>query len=188
MMTSDDVINFWFGDGSHEATRRWFSRDPAFDAEVRTKFSALHAEASGGALDPWGATVRGALALIVLFDQFSRNMFRDDPRAFATDAPAVAITRELIASGRLGQLPIVQRSVALMPLMHSEERADQRESLVQFGKLAEEDPTYKSSLDYAQRHAAIVERFGRFPHRNAVLGRASTAEELAFLEQPGSRF
>ena len=182
----DEVIDFWFG-GSDPA-RKWFTKDPAFDAEIRAKFTALRAEAASGALDAWRSTTRGSLALIVLLDQFSRNMFRDDPRAFETDSQALAITRELIRTGKLSELSLLERSIALMPLQHSEDRDDQRESLVEFGKLADEDAMYKNALDYAQRHADIIERFGRFPHRNAVLGREPTDEEKEFLTQPGSSF
>jgi uncharacterized protein (DUF924 family) len=182
----DDVLEFWFA--GKDPARKWFTKDPAFDAEIRAKFSALRAEAAGGALDTWRSSARGSLALIVLLDQFSRNMFRDDPRAFETDGPALAITRDLLATGKLGELSLLQRSIALMPLQHSEDRDDQRKSLVEFGKLADEDAMYKNGLDYAKMHADIIERFGRFPHRNAILGRASTPEEQEFLTQPNSSF
>ena len=183
---ADTVLDFWFA--GPDPARKWFTKDPAFDAEIRSKFDALRAEAASGALDAWRSTARGSLALIVLLDQFSRNMFRDDPRAFETDGQALAITRELLASGKLDELTLQQRSIALMPLMHSEDRDVQRESVAQFGKLADADAAYKSSLDYAKMHADIIERFGRFPHRNAVLGRETTAEEKEFLTQPGSSF
>ncbi len=187
----DDVLELWFGDRSPETYRRWFVRDAAFDAEIRAKFGELQATAATGALDAWRSTARGALALVVLFDQFPRNLFRDDPRAFATDAKALGVTQELIASGRFTELPPVDRVIALMPLMHSEDRAVQRESVTQFEALAAAHPgdaMFANSADYAKKHAAIVERFGRFPHRNAVLGRESTAEETEFLKQRGSSF
>lgn len=184
----DEIIEFWFGDGSEEATAKWWTKDPAFDAQIRARFGAMHDEAARGALDAWRSTPRGALALIVLLDQFSRNMFRGDARSFATDADALAITRELLATGTLAELPLQQRMVALLPLMHGEDRDVQRESLAQYGKLAAEDSAYHGNLEFAQKHADIIEKFGRYPHRNAVLGRASTAEELAFLQLPGSSF
>jgi len=123
--------------------------------------------------------------------QLSRNLFRDAARAFAADAAALALTQELLASGRIAELAPLQKLVALMPLMHSESRDVQRESVARFGHLAAAHPgdaMLASTADYAKRHADIVERFGRFPHRNAVLGRQSTAEELEFLKQPGSSF
>lgn len=187
----DDVLEFWFGDGSPEATRRWWTRDEALDAEIRARFGELHDRAGRRELDSWRTSARGSLALVVLLDQFSRNMFRDDPRAFATDAQALAITHELIASGRLAELTPLERSVALMPLMHSEDRDIQRESIAQFAALSASQPGdagLANNLEFAKRHAAIVERFGRYPHRNAVLGRASTPEEQEFLTQPGSSF
>jgi 23S rRNA pseudouridine1911/1915/1917 synthase len=188
---SEDVLGFWFGDGSPEAARRWFTRDAAFDTEIRTRFDELHTMAATGALDSWSATARGSVALVVLLDQFPRNLFRDDARAFATDAKALSVTKDLIANGRLAELAPLERSIALMPLMHSEDRAVQRESVAQFDKLASDHPGdagLANSADYAKKHAVIVERFGRFPHRNAILGRESTDEELEFLKQPGSGF
>jgi len=190
METPDSVIDFWFGDGSPEVYRRWYARDAAFDAQIRGRFAALHEQAARGAL-PWASSTRGALALVIVLDQLSRNLFRDDARAFAADAAALALTQELLASGRIAELAPLQKLVALMPLMHSESRDVQRESVARFGHLAAAHPgdaMLASTADYAKRHADIVERFGRFPHRNAVLGRQSTAEELEFLKQPGSSF
>ncbi len=188
-MTPDDVIEFWFGDRSPEQARKWFMRDAAFDAQVRDKFSALYARAASGELDSWRDTARGALALVLVLDQFPRNMFRDDPRAFATDAVALRGTRELLASGKLEELAPLERVFALMPMQHSEDRDIQREGVAQYARLAETgDAQAKASLDYAKRHAEIIERFGRFPHRNAVLGRPSTPDEIEFLKQPGSSF
>jgi 23S rRNA pseudouridine1911/1915/1917 synthase len=207
----DDIIDFWFGDGSPAVYQRWYTRDAAFDAEITRRFAALYAQASRGELDRlsapsvdgaarsggagpfdrWKTTARGALALVIVLDQFPRNMFRDDPRAFATDAAALAITQDLIASGRIDELAPLQQLVAQMPLMHSESRDAQRESVARFTQLAASHPgdaMLASSADYARQHAKIVERFGRFPHRNATLGRASTPEEVEFLKQPGSSF
>jgi uncharacterized protein (DUF924 family) len=188
MPTADDVIDFWFGDGSQAAMQKWFTKDPAFDAEVRDRFGALQEQAARGELDRWRDTSRGSLALIVLLDQLARNLFRDDARAFATDAAALEVTQALLASGNLSELPLLQRSIALMPLMHAEDRSVQQQSLSEFGKLAAEDATYEYSLKYARMHADIVERFGRYPHRNAILGRDSTPEEVEFLKQPNSSF
>jgi len=183
----DDVLAFWFG----QDPQRWFRPDPAFDDEIRERFGALHAEAAAGGLDEWRRSARGELALILVLDQFSRNLYRDDARAFAQDQRAQRVARELIESGRARELSSVQRWFALMPLMHSEDREQQRVCVAQFEKLLAEigdDPKVKTALDYARKHAELIERFGRFPHRNEVLGRESTPEEKAFLAQPGSRF
>lgn len=187
----DDVVSFWFGDRSAATYRRWFTRDDAFDAEIRARFGALQATAATGALESWRSTAHGALALVILYDQFPRNLFRADARAFATDLRALSVAQELVSSGRLAELDPLERTIALMPLMHSEDRAVQRDSVAQFAALATahpDDAQLANAADYARKHAVIVERFGRFPHRNTTLGRASTAEELAFLQQPGSSF
>ncbi|MGN6108063.1 MAG: DUF924 family protein [Kofleriaceae bacterium] len=191
----DEVLTFWFGDEPEPSAAvfaRWFTRDPAFDEQCR-RFIGLIED-----VPAWRGTARGELALIVVLDQFSRNVYRDDPRAFARDALALEIARELRQSGRARELTFHQRMIALMPFEHAEDRAAQAECVAAFELLLAEarelrasDHTItalESGVDYARRHAVIVERFGRFPHRNAVLGRASTPEELAFLEQPGSRF
>jgi uncharacterized protein (DUF924 family) len=187
----DNVLGFWFGDSSEAAYGRWYTRDAAFDAEIRERFGALHDEAARGGLDDWRGTARGELALVVVLDQFSRNLYRDDPRAFAQDFRALDVARALVTSGRLQELTPVEHMVALMPYMHAEDRETQRESVRLFGELAAERPgdgMLANALDYAQRHAVIVERFGRYPHRNAALGRASSPEELTFLDGPNSRF
>jgi len=192
----DDVLAFWFGDGalSEETMRRWFRRDDAFDAQIRDKFDALHAQAAAGGLQDWLGTARGELALVIVLDQFSRNLYRDDPRAFAHDGRSLAIARNLWFSGRGKQLTVPQRMFALVPFQHSEDLSIQREGVAEYEKLANDPeakdcaPMLKMSLDFAKRHLEIIERFGRFPHRNKVLGRESTPEERAFLEQPGSSF
>ena len=190
----DDVLAFWFGtdpEVSEATMRRWFMRDDAFDAQVRDKFAELHQQAAAGKLHDWFGTARGELALVIVLDQFSRNLYRDDPRAFVQDGRALAIARELWFSGRAQALTPIQRMFVLLPFQHSEDLAIQREGVAEYEKLAAEPGTpqmVRSALDFAKRHLDIIERFGRFPHRNAVLGRESTPEERAFLEQPGSRF
>lgn len=196
-----EVLDFWFGPEpvpSAAVTERWFKRDPAFDDEIRRRFGALHAAAAAGRHDGWAATPRGALALIVVLDQFSRNLFRDRPEAFAQDARALPLAQALRADPRVRELTFHQRGIALLPLEHAEDREVQAESVAAFAALRDEAAaagapagvvdTLAYYLDYAERHRVIIDRFGRFPHRNEVLGRASTAEELAFLAQPGSRF
>ncbi len=195
----DEVIEFWFGADAvptKERYMRWFTKDPAFDDEIRARFGALQADAAAGTLDRWQETPRGELALLVLLDQMSRNLFRDDRRAFASDDVALSIAQNLLRSGRAKQLTTVQRAVALVPFEHAEDRAAQAEGVAGLSTLFDEamknDPDsadlVKNFLGYAEKHRDIVQRFGRFPHRNTVLGRTSSVEELAFLEEPGSSF
>ncbi|POR55668.1 uncharacterized protein (DUF924 family) [Paraburkholderia eburnea] len=187
-----EVLDFWFGaPGSAEygrARKMWFRKDAAFDALLRERFGALLDAACAGELDAWCATPEGALALVIVLDQFSRNCHRGTPRAFAADDKALAIARAMVASGDDLRLPGVEhRAFAYLPFEHAETAEAQRESLRLFGELAK-DPQAKGYYDYAVRHADVIARFGRFPHRNAQLGRESTQAEAAFLSQPGSRF
>jgi uncharacterized protein (DUF924 family) len=186
------VLDFWFGppdDPLHRAPRdKWFVKDPAFDAECGRLFGALIEQALAGGLAHWGVTPHEALAQIVVLDQLTRNVFRGSARAFAGDARALAAARTLVAGGGDRQLTGVQRQFAYLPFEHAEDLSMQREALRLFAQLERDEPALAGLLQWAQRHHDIVERFGRFPHRNAALGRASTAEELAFLQQPGSGF
>lgn len=195
----DEVIEFWFGGTgvpTQETYMRWFTRDLAFDDEIRTKFGTLQADAAAGTLDRWQETPRGELALIILLDQFSRNLFRDKRQAFANDDVALSIAQNLLRSGRTKQLTTIQRAVALVPFEHAEDREAQAEGVAGFSTLLDDaqksDPDaldmVKNFLGYAEKHRDIVQRFGRFPHRNQVLGRTSSVEELAFLQEPGSSF
>lgn len=185
----DDVIKFWFDDTTPE---QWFKKDADFDATIRDRFGALHEEARSGALH-WHGSTRGQLALLVLLDQFPRNMFRNDPRAFATDAAALAISKELLGSVRAAELTMKQRLVTLLPFEHSEALADQDTSVASYDALAEQahgedKKTIGWARSYAIQHRELIQRFGRFPHRNAVLGRASTPDEVAYLATPGAGF
>jgi len=187
-----DVLDFWFGTpGSAEfGTERklWFARDDAFDTLLRERFGATLATALGGGHDDWQRTPLGALALVVVLDQFSRNCHRGSPRAFEADAKAVQVARRMVETGTDLRLPSCQhRAFVYLPFEHDESIESQREAIRLFGELEREagDLGY---LDYARRHARIIERFGRFPHRNAVLGRQSTDEEIAFLRGRGSSF
>jgi uncharacterized protein (DUF924 family) len=180
----NDVVTFWFlapGDPGYGAMRDvWFRRDAAFDAEIAARFLTQVDAAAGGALDGWAATPEGALALIVLLDQFPRNLFRGQARAFATDAQARAIAGRAIAAGFDQALPPVQRMFVYLPYEHSETLADQHRSVALFEALPE-TPWRAGVVDYARRHRAAIERFGRFPARNAALGRESTPDEAAVL-------
>ena len=196
MTSPDNLLHLWFGEpGSPPlaVSKQWFTKDEAFDRALRERFGPALEAGVRGELSSWTETPRGRLTLIVLFDQLSRNIFRNTPRAFAQDGLALALTHEALAGGDLGALTPVERYFVLMPLMHAEDVALQRRCVAEFEKLLAEAPgeltgLMTSAVDYAKRHAAIVERFGRFPHRNAILGRASTAEEVEFLKQPGSSF
>ena len=186
--SATDVRAFWFGDPpATEARDLWFRKDTAFDAAVRERYADTLAAALQGGLRDWDQTPAGALARIVVLDQFTRNAFRDTPRAFAGDALALAAATALADSGGHLQLPPLQRWFAYLPLEHAEDLAAQERALRLYEDLAADDPTLAGALEWAQKHHAVVARFGRFPHRNAVLGRPSSAEEAAFLRQPGSR-
>ena len=186
------VLDFWFGapgsatDGKPRA--EWFRKSDAFDREIERRFAPLIERALAGGLRDWDAQPQSALARILLLDQFTRNVYRDTPRAFAGDSLALAAARALVASGADRALPAQQRAFAYLPFEHAEDLALQDESLRLFTRLDAEAEGFEGSLDYARRHHAIIERFGRFPHRNEILGRRSTPEELAFLEEPGSSF
>jgi uncharacterized protein (DUF924 family) len=174
------VLDFWFRETEPE---KWFKRDDAFDATVRARFADLHARATAGDCDGWAATPRGCLALVVLLDQFPRNMFRGEPPSFATDAAACALTKLALDRGFDADLSLREKQFLYMPLQHSEDAADQALSVERNGATGDAE-----LLKYAEAHKRIVDRFGRFPHRNDVLGRATTPEEAGFLAQPGSSF
>jgi uncharacterized protein (DUF924 family) len=179
---AQEVLEFWFDPAPDAAQRnqRWFGKDPAFDAEIRRRFLALYEEAAAGRLGGWTRTPRECLALVILLDQFPRNMFRAEAKAFATDASARVAARALLP--RAAELSPDERLFACLPFEHSEALDDQRLACELCAPLGAE------LLRYAQRHLEIIERFGRFPHRNEILGRASTPEEVEFLRQPGSGF
>jgi uncharacterized protein (DUF924 family) len=176
----DELLAFWFAPGTKP---RWFAKDGAFDAELRDRFGPLAAAAAEGRLARRAGTPRGALGLVLLLDQLPRNLHRGDPRAFAQDEKARAVASAALAAGHDAALGPDERLFLYLPFEHSEDLADQERAVELFGRLG--DPEL---LGYAVRHRDIVARFGRFPHRNAVLGRPSTAEELAFLEGPNSSF
>ena len=182
-----EILHFWFGE-DNELRPQWFRKDAAFDALIGERFGASIEQALAGGLAGWAEAPGSALARILLLDQFTRNVFRDTPRAFAGDAQALAAARSMLARGHDRALPPLRRVFAYLPFEHAEDRAAQQQSLALYAALGAADAALASFEDYARRHAAVIERFGRFPHRNAILGRPSTAEELAFLEQPGSRF
>jgi uncharacterized protein (DUF924 family) len=187
-----DVLAFWFGapdSADHgRPLEKWFRKDAAFDRQIAERYGALIESALAGELEAWGQEPLSALARIIVLDQFTRNVFRDLPRAFAGDARALEAARALVASGGDETLPPVQRSFAYLPFEHAEDLEAQDEGVRLYARLAAVAPDMNDALDWARRHQVVIARFGRFPHRNAMLGRPSTVEELAFLQQPGSRF
>jgi uncharacterized protein (DUF924 family) len=175
-VTPADILAFW-----REAGReRWYKRDDAFDAELRGRFLELWRKAAAGGLSSWEATDDGALALVIVLDQFPRNMFRGEAGVYASDTLAREVARRAIARGADSRIEAALLEFLYMPFMHSEDPADQRRSVELFGNSGNAE-----NLGYARDHAAIVSRFGRFPHRNRILGRTTTPEEQAFLDNGG---
>lgn len=189
MAWTEAVLQLWFDDAALNTPRAaWFQHDPAFDAAIAAAFLPLQQQLAAGALPCDSADARATLAWLIVADQFSRNLFRGDAAAFACDAQALAVTQAALAAGLDQQLPPVARWFFYLPLEHSEQLAMQQRSLVCFNSLPPDSPGWAQVIDYAERHHAIIARFGRFPHRNAALGRTSTPDELLFLQQPGSAF
>jgi uncharacterized protein (DUF924 family) len=196
---AEEVLRFWFGDldergrADPEQETRWWRPDPGFDQLIRDRFGAVHAAVLAGELDVWLTSPRGRLACIVVLDQFSRNMFRGTARMFAADGAALAAAQGGIELGMDRGLAHDERSFFYMPFMHCEELAVQERCVELFAAWqaeldGDERDHVARMMPFAVQHRDIVERFGRFPHRNALLGRPSTPEELAFLTQPGSSF
>jgi uncharacterized protein (DUF924 family) len=188
---ADEVLAFWFGreyePGYGEFREAWFRKDPEFDQQVQKRFGPLYERAAAGELDGWREEARSCLALVICLDQFPRNMFRGDGRTHATDDKALETARYALERALDRELPPFQRVFVYMPFMHSESVEDQRRSVELFGRLAEK-PGAPDLTSYAVGHMEIVERFGRFPHRNAILGRETTPEEAEFLQGPDSSF
>ncbi len=186
------VLDHWFappGDAQHGALRDlWFRKDPATDAAIVQHFGPLVEQALRGELDHWAGVADSGLARILLLDQFTRNAFRDTPRAFAGDALALEAATAMVGARQDEGLLPVQRAFVYLPFEHAEALAMQDEAVRLFVRLAADAPALQGMLDYAERHRAVIHRFGRFPHRNAILGRPSTADETAFLREPGSSF
>jgi uncharacterized protein (DUF924 family) len=196
-----EVLAFWFGSADQVDTR-WFKGGEPFDDEIRARFCTTIEAALSGGLDGWAADAGTpaqpgpALALILVLDQFTRNVFRGTPRAFAGDAQALAVALEMLDTDAARGWPPLARWFALMPLEHAESLAPQQRCVAAFEHLLADTRAAASphgaaiegALHYAVQHRDVIARFGRFPHRNAILGRADTAEEAAFLQQPGSRF
>lgn len=179
-MTMQDVLVFWFEEID---PKKHFAKEAALDDAIRVRFSATHAAAARGELFEWRTSAAGRLAEIIVLDQFSRNLFRDRPEAFAFDNMALALAQEAVRAGADRELAPARRAFLYMPYMHSESPRIHEVALALFSQ-----PGLDYNLKFERSHKAIIDRFGRYPHRNAVLGRPSTAEETAFLAEPGSSF
>jgi uncharacterized protein (DUF924 family) len=187
----EEILRFWFGDPNdpdHEKQKKvWFIQNPAFDQKIKTRFLSYYQLAAENKLDFWQYYPESCLALIIILDQFPRNLFRGQPQAFATDEKALKVANYAINQKFDQQLLSVQRAFIYLPFEHSENLTDQHRSVELFTQLRN-DPNTASMFDYAIAHFNIIQQFGRFPHRNNILGRPSTPEELEFLTQPGSSF
>jgi len=179
-IAAPDILHFWFEELSD---KQHFAKDPVLDASIGKRFGATLEAAARCELFAWRSTPQGRLAEILVLDQFSRNVYRDTARAFAQDALALVLAQELVAGGQDQQLTAAQRAFAYLPYMHSESLPIHAQAVQLFGQ-----PGLENNLNFELRHRDILVRFGRYPHRNAALGRSSTTEELAFLSQPGSSF
>lgn len=197
--TPASVLAFWFGEQperaatSPDCARLWWAKQPAVDEAMRQRFGGLVQQAGSGGLDAWGGTAEGRLALILLADQFTRNIHRGSPAAFALDPLAQRWAHEGLVAGAFAPLLPIQRLFTLMPLEHAESLPLQDDCVARMKALRDEvapgeRATFDGFVDYAERHRDVIRRFGRFPHRNTILGRASTPEEAAFLQTPGSSF
>lgn len=180
--TQSEILSFWF-----EETKpvQWFQKNDDFDDMIMVRFEGDYDLAVKGIYDHWQESAEGALALCILLDQFPRNMFRDTPKAFETDNRALAVAKYAVGKSFDTVLPAVQRSFLYLPFEHSEDLQEQKTSVALFEKMKEINPM---GYDYAKRHYDVIEQFGRFPHRNQILGRASTDEERVYLAQPGAGF
>jgi len=196
---AESILEFWFGSeaddvlAAKQQAKMWWKKSPQVDHEIRERFADLLDMAADGKLDDWLAEPRTRLALIILADQFSRNMYRDTARAFAFDRFAQTWCKSGLDSAADRQLRPIERVFFYLPLEHSESLPDQQRSVALYKELVDTVPDehrelFEGYLQFAERHRDIVQRFGRFPHRNAILGRESTEAEIAFLRQPGSSF
>lgn len=195
----EDILEFWFGDAARDPSkasarsRLWFSPSQEVDAEILERFTSTVEAAARGELDDWLEAPSSTLALVLLLDQFPRNIWRGSAKAFAHDGKALRAARAAVSKGHLAGLAPLEHWFLLMPFQHSEVLDDQRESLRLFSEIAETAPEAWRSilgryLEYARQHLELIARFGRFPHRNRILGRASTAEEEAYLAEGGATF
>ncbi|PSB33874.1 DUF924 family protein [Chlorogloea sp. CCALA 695] len=191
MARVEEILDFWFGTPESEDYGKersfWFTKNPEFDRELGDRFLLDYEQAAGGELDYLQDSPLGCLTLVLLLDQFGRNMFRGTPKSFATDAKALFVAQGAVERGCDRALLPVQRWFIYLPFEHSENLADQEQCVELFATLSNH-PASANTIEYALRHKAVIERFGRFPHRNKILGRVNTPAEVEFLKQPGSSF
>lgn len=195
-LRAEGVLAFWFGEATDPDYGRyrkaWFIKDAVFDQQIHQRFLADVQKGATGGYDDWKSQLSSAVALVLLLDQFPRNLYRGQPRSFATDSQALALAQDLVEDRRDRSLIPAHRFFVYLPFEHSENMQHQNRCVALMKELVEDfsdlDKGFKSGLDYATRHRDVIERFGRFPHRNQILGRQSTPAELAFLQQPGSSF
>ena len=197
--TPEAILDYWFGapgsaaEISQHQSKLWFGKLAEKDRDISERFTPTFHAAIAGALDHWAQMPKGRLALVIVLDQFPHHIHRDTPQAFAQDAKSLALSMAALASGEDKQLTAIERVFLYLPLEHAESLAMQDLSVAQYQQLASEAmeserTLFDNFLDYAHKHREVVLRFGRFPHRNDILGRPSSPEEIAFLKQPGSRF
>ena len=179
-MSPETILKFWYEDIT---PKQWWEKDAEFDALLKEKFGEVHALAAKGGLAHWRSTPRGRLAEIIVLDQFSRNIFRDKPESFAQDALALELAQEAVEMGLDEELGVSELMFFYMPYMHSESLSVHEQAVKLYSR-----PGLEDNLDFEHKHKVIIERFGRYPHRNAILGRESTPEEIAFLKEPNSSF
>lgn len=188
----EEILRFWFGHASEssytERRKLWFRKNPQLDQDIRDRFLSVYEQAVAGELEYWRQSPHSCLALLIVLDQFPRNMFRNTPQAFATDAKALSIAKAAIEQGFDQMLEPIQRIFMYLPLEHSENLEDQLQSIALFRDLVAIEPQLSDVLDYALLHYQVIQQFGRFPHRNKILNRTTTPEEAEFLQQPGSSF
>ncbi|ESA34355.1 membrane protein [Leptolyngbya sp. Heron Island J] len=182
------VLDFWFGSPPGEYRKQWFRKDPDFDEQIKTRFLDLYGAMVASPPEIWLKTASSSLARIIVLDQFARNMFRGTPQSFAADPLALATAEMAIEQGYDVQMLSVERFFLYLPFEHSENLTHQHRCVAYFEDLIKDAPDLEHGLAYARRHRDVIERFGRFPHRNQTLNRQSTETELEFLQQPGSRF
>lgn len=176
----NNVLKFWF---SELTPQQWFVKNEALDLTIKKRFQLVHQQANAGELFEWRQTPQGCLAEVIVLDQFSRNIYRDSPNAFASDNLALVLAQEAITKGFDNELTPEQRSFLYMPYMHSESKAIHEIAVTLFNQ-----PELQNNYEFELKHKVIIDQFGRYPHRNEILGRESTAEEIEFLKQPGSSF
>ncbi|NJK64061.1 MAG: DUF924 domain-containing protein [Synechococcaceae cyanobacterium SM2_3_1] len=191
MSSPEQILAFWFGDPTAptygKPRKIWFRKDPRFDAEIRRRFESDYQQAAAGRLQAWRHTAYSCLALLLLLDQMPRNMYRQTPQAYATDPLALEVAQYAVAQGFDQIILPVQRWFVYLPFEHSEDLEQQGRAVDLFNQL-QDQPDCHEAIDSAHKHLQVIQRFGRFPHRNAILGRPSTPEEESYLRQAGSRF